>query len=766
MGRVSTLQQTRSAMRAISCVIACATTSWSVPADAAEAAASQRIAQAWKDQHLSPDARANAALAAMTVEEKVALLHAPVAVMIPKDKRPPVPLGAAWIAGVPRLGIKPVSETDASLGVGNMMGMRRGDTATALPSSLALAASWNPDLAQRAGAMIGAEARAKGFGVMLAGGANLVRDPRAGRNFEYLSEDPLLTGVMAGRSIAGIQSNHIVSTLKHFALNDQETGRMVYSVNMPEALMRESDLLALEIANEIGRPGAVMCSYNRIGGTYGCENRFLLTDVLRRDWGFQGFVMSDWGATHSTESIEAGLDRQSGYQLDRKSFLGAELERALASGLVSRAVVDTAARRILRTLFALQLVDDPPVEGLPVDEEAHGRVAQEVAEQGIVLLRNEGGVLPFNRSVHKVVVIGGHADVGVLSGGGSSQVIPIGGATLEVKQKGGGLATLMPRIFGGAAPLEALKEAFPASEVEFVDGAEPSAAAARAEVADVALVFAEKYFTEGSDAADLGLGDGQDELIEAVAKANPRTVVVLETGNPVAMPWRDHVAAILCAWYPGQRGAHAIARVLNGEVNPSGHLPVTWPASVDQLPLPKLPGYDAPKADKSTKESAGPQADRMPFSITYPEGSDVGYRWFDRAKQAPLYGFGYGLSYTNFHFGDLKATGGSQATARCTVTNTGSRSGTAVPQIYVIVPGHAKRLVGWVRVTLAPGESQRVNVSADPRLLANFDAGKRSWIIAPGTYRIELASSAVDTVQIADTRIHGRSIPANVPARH
>ncbi len=719
----------------------------------------------WMNPRLSPDARAELVLAAMTLEEKVALLHSPVPLMVPADERPDVPLSATWTAGVPRLGIAPFAETDASLGVGNLMNMRSGDTATALPSSLALAASWNADLAERAGAMIGSEARAKGFGVLLAGGANLVRDPRAGRNFEYLSEDPLLTGVLAGRSVAGIQSNRIVATLKHLALNDQETGRMVHSVDLPEVAMRESDLLAFEIAHEIGQPGSVMSAYNRVNGTYASENRFLLTDVLRRDWNFTGFVMSDWGGTHSVQALENGLDRQSGYQLDRKAYLGAELVQALAAGSVPQAAVDTAARRILRTMFAHGLVDDPPSPGGPIDEVAHGRLAMEVEEQGIVLLRNEDALLPLSAAVSKITVIGGHADAGVLSGGGSSLVAPNGGWALQIPQGTGVLASLFPRSYGGTAPLAALKSVFAESEIEFVDGTDAVAAATRAGAADVAIVFVEKYFAEGSDSADMALGDGQDALIEAVAGANPRTVVVLQTGNPVAMPWRDHVAAVVCAWYAGQRGADAIARVLSGAVNPSGHLPVTWPASLDQLPLPKLPGSDVPEADEATKAAFSFQADRVPFSMTYPEGSDVGYRWFDRNRQVPLYAFGFGLSYTSFHFGDLEVTGGDTATAGFTVTNTGSRAGATVPQIYVVRRGRAKRLIGWSRVTLAPGETERVKIAADPRLLADFDAGEQAWIIAGGTVHVEIGMSAVDTSLSTSTWIHGRRIAASQRSR-
>ena len=716
----------------------------------------------WLNAKLTPDERAEAALAAMTREEKLALLHVPLAMMVPPAKRPDVPVGAGWIAGVPRLGIAPIAETDASLGVGNLLGMRRGDTATALPSSLALGASWDTELARRAGTMIGSEARAKGFGVMLAGGVNLVRDPRAGRNFEYVSEDPLLAGVLTGHAVAGIQSNRIVSTLKHLALNGQETGRYVYSVDMAEPAMRESDLLAFEIAQEVGQPGSIMCAYNRVNGVYSCESRFLLSEVLRGDWGFKGFVMSDWGATHSVGALQAGLDQQSGEQLDVKPFFGAELEKALMAGAIPQSAVDAAARRILRTLFAYGLVDAPPVAGGPIEEEAHRGVAQEVEEAGAVLLRNEDALLPLAGSTKRIALIGGHANIGVLSGAGSSIVVPLGGWALELRQKGEGLAPVFARSYGASVPFQALKAAFPAAQVDFIDGADPAAAAALAANVDVAIVFAEKWFREGTDSVDMSLGAGQDELIEQVARANPRTVIVLETGNPVAMPWREAVQAILVAWYPGQQGAQAIARILSGEVNPSGHLPMTWPVALEQLPLPKLPGSDVAVADKATKASYGMQADRMPFSFEYPEGSDAGYRWFDRTHATPLYAFGHGLSYTSFRLDNLKLSGGRSVVARFAITNTGVRSGATVAQVYAVRAGRAKRLIGWSRVQLAPGESRHVVVTADPRLLGDFDAERREWVIAEASYQIEVGTSAVDTVLSAIAQLKRRRISVSL----
>ena len=697
------------------------------------AEASNVVRGRWSNQQLSADTRADAALAAMTHGEKIALLNAD-----------PI--------GVPRLGIPAIKETDASLGVANIGNMRKEFVATALPASMLLGASWDPDLAFRGGAMIGSEARASGFGILLAGGANLIRDPRAGRNFEYISEDPLLTGVLAGRSIAGIQSNKMISTMKHFALNNQETGRAVYSVEMSEQSMRETELLAFQIANEVGKPGSVMCSYNRVNGVYACENRFLIRDVLKRDWGYKGFVMSDWGAVHSTEALVNGLDKKSGGNIDTKLFFSKELEPKLADGTVPYTAVDDAARRILRTLFASGLADAPPAQST-IDYHAHAETAQAAAEGGMVLLRNEGNLLPLASTVRRIAVIGGHADIGVLSGGGSSQVVPVGGFALELKHKGP-----IRRSYGGTAPLVALRSEFPNALVDYADGKDVGAAAELARNADVAIVFGEKWSNESDDSADMSLGEGQDELVDAVASANPRSVVILETGNAVTMPWAAKVPAVLTAWYPGQRGGAAIARILSGKVNPSGHLPVTWPAALDQLPLPILPGSDVPRANADVRRAVGYQADRMPFSLRYPEGSDIGYRWFERTAARPLYPFGFGLSYSAFRYDRVKVAGGRALKVRFRVTNIGSRDGADVPQVYVSPPGGTKRLIGWSKPYLKTGESRTITITADPRIIGDFDVASQRWIVRHGQYAVEIAHDAGHAVQSSLLVMHRQRV--------
>jgi len=674
------------------------------------------VAGEWMNQTLSADARASAALAAMTHEEKIQIINAN-----------PI--------GVPRLGIPAVKETDASLGIANIGNLRKGFVATALPASLLLGSSWDTTLAFQTGKMIGSEARAYGFGILLGGGANLIRDPRAGRNFEYISEDPLLTGVLAGHSIAGIQSNKIISTLKHFALNNQETGRAVYSVEIAEKEMRETELLGFQIANEIGNPGAIMCSYNRVNEVYTCENSFLLNDVLRRDWNYKGFVMSDWGAVHSVESLVNGLDQKSGGNIDTKQFFSKELEPKLKDGSIPYQAVDLAASRILRALFASGVSDNPPLAGSTIDYDAHGKIAQAEAESGIVLLQNKNDFLPLPRALKKIVVIGGHALEGVLSGGGSSQVVPVGGFTLEIPHKGP-----IKRSYGGLAPLQALRDAFPESEVEYSDGKDVAAATALARNADVVIVFGEKWSNESDDNADMSLGAGQDALISAIAEANPNTLVVLETGNPVLMPWASKVKSILAAWYPGQRGAAAIARIVSGDVNPSGHLPVTWPLGLEQLPLPTLPGSDVPRANAEVRKTFGFQADRMPFKIRYPEGSGIGYRWFERTKWKPMYPFGFGLSYSSFRYDRLSVSNTANGLVlRFRVKNTSQRDGADVPQLYMSHPGSPRRLIGWAKPFLKAGESKVVEVKAELRAIADFSVAQKKWILPKARYTLELA---------------------------
>jgi len=712
------------------------------------AAAAPAAKPAWMDAKLTPDRRAELVLAKMSLDDQIALLHGDFPTLMGAKRPAGVQVSAGWFPGVPRLGVPPLYESDASLGVANA---RRGpkDDATALPSGLALAATWDEQAAFAGGAMIGMQARQKGFNVLLAGGTNLIREPRNGRNFEYLSEDPLLSGRIAGASIRGIQSNHIISTTKHYLANDQETGRMVASVEIDPAALRESDLLAFEIAIEEGQPGSVMCSYNRIGGTYACEHPAMLNGVLKGDWGWKGFVMSDWGAVHSVDAAVAGLDQESGQQLDKQVFFDAPLKAAVKGGKVPAARVHDMAHRVLRAMFAEGLFDHPVVPG-GLDTAADGAVAQRAAEGGIVLLKNERGVLPLAAAARKIVVIGGRADVGVMSGGGSSQVMPVGSQTFPAPKGapswGGGV------VFHPSAPLAAIKaraQGRLGGEVVFNDGSDPAAAAAAAKGADVVLVFADQWASEGMDVS-LTLSDNQDALVAAVAAANPNTVVVLQTGAPVLAPWAGQVPAIVEAWYPGSRGGEAIARVLFGEVDAQGRLPVSFPASLGQLPRPELPG-----AKDFVVEGLANVAPMKPFDIRYDEGSDVGYRWFAKTGSAPLFPFGRGLSYTSFRYSGLKVAGGRTLVASFTVTNTGKRPGVDTPQVYLtdLAGRKQQRLIGWSKVALKPGESRTVTVSADPRLTASWDEAGHGWRVAAGTYSVFVGADAASPSLRGEARL-------------
>lgn len=708
------------------------------------------------DASLPPRQRAQLALDQMTEQEKLSLVHGMIAARWGGEPKPPGSIGSAgYVSGVPRLGIPALQETDAELGVANPGEVRHGDAATAMPSDLALASTWSPGMARLQGQSVAEEARAKGFNVLLGGTANLIRDPRGGRNFEYFSEDPLLTGVMAGSMIEGVQSRgRIISTIKHFALNAQETDRVVLDARIDRAATRESDLLAFEIAIEHGRPGSVMCAYNQVNGSYSCENDWLLNEVLKTDWGYPYFVMSDWGAVHSTaRSAMAGLDQESGEQLDTQNFFADGLPQAINHGEVPKARLDDMARRVLTSIFAHGLADEPG-SSMVADFSASERTALLIARQGAVLLRNQG-LLPLPADTRKLVVIGAQADRGVPSGGGSSQVIPRGG--IAAKEQ---IDENRAMIFDPGSPLEAIRLQFPRARIDFDDGSSPARAAAAAAEADAVVIFVDQYMTETADAPSLNLPGRQDRLIDAVTRANPRAAVVLETGGPVLMPWLEHTAAVLDAWYPGQKGGEAIAEILSGAANPSGRLPLTFPASEDQLPHPKIQGD--PNGAPIGPVGRGGRYGAM-FTALYDEGAAVGYKWFVKRAEKPLFPFGFGLSYTKFDLSELAVNvSGRTVTASATVRNSGERAGLATPQFYLTGPEGAHilmRLVGWDRLDLKPGEERQVTVSIDPRLLATFDEGARKWRIQPGGYQLTAGFDSEERPLAANFELQSASLP-------
>ena len=734
-------------------------------------AAPVAAAPPWTNCMLPPQARATAVVKAMTPEEKFSLLHGyfpPMAMGKPSTPTDMIP-SAGEVPGVPRLGIPELRESDASLGVANQIEQRTGDVATALPASLAIAASFDPAVAYAGGAMIGAEARAKTFNVLLAGGVDLTRDPWGGRDFEYVGEDPLLAGVMAGESIRGVQSNHIVSTAKHYAMNTQETGRTVLDARINGPAMRESDLLAFQIAIERGHPGSVMCSYNLVNGTHACENPFLLVDVLREDWHYPGFVMSDWGGVHSAaKAADAGLDQDSGQELDKELYF-AKLPQAIASGEVSQARLDQMVTHILTGVIATGLYDHPTLRtAQPIDYAAHALVAQRAAEEGLVLLRNEG-LLPIAAKAKHILLVGGHADVGVLSGGGSSQVRSVGGVPVEIPLKSGPAASFARITYHNSSPLRSLRVALPNADVSFVDGSDPAAAARASKRADIILVFATQWRTEAEDVPNLALPDNQDALIEAVAAANSKTAVVLETGGPVLMPWLDRVGAVVEAWYPGQRGGEALADLLTGRADFTGHLPITFPATEDQAPRPypvNLAAFQKAEVDAAPNPGETSPTEPPAFTVDYQEGADVGYRWYEAKGLKPLFPFGYGLSYAHFSYAHLVVTDCHALSVSFDITNDGDRLSAAVPQLYVAPAAGSwpARLAGFERVALKPGETRQVMLTAEPRILARWDEQAHTWRIAPGAYRVTLGRSATDTALAGAATLAGKSAARPCPA--
>lgn len=715
------------------------------------ACAASAVTAGAQSSRVNAEERAADAVSKMTLDEKLQLVFSYFATDW-QGQHPPAGVrygSAGFVPGIPRLGIPPQWETDAGIGVATQGGAEQKRLRTALPSGIATAATWNPGIAYKGGQMIGAEARASGFNVMLGGGVDLARDPRNGRNFEYAGEDPLLAGTIAGAEIAGIQSNHIIATTKHYALNDLETGRKGHDARIDRGAARMSDLLAFQFAIERGQPGSVMCAYNRVNGDYACENSWLLNDVLKSDFGFRGYVMSDWGAVHSTEKAALnGLDQESGWPFDEKPYFRKPLKAAVIAGRVPQARIDDMARRVVHALYATGAADNPVSDNAPIDYPADEAVSEADSEQSIVLLKNDGSLLPVGQGARKIVVIGGHADRGVLAGSGSSLVYPRGGNAVP------GLAPTGwpgPVTYYPSSPLEALRSLAPKASISFIDGTNAAAAAAAARDADVAIVFATQWSSESID-VPMTLDGAQNALIEAVAAANPRTAVVLETNSGVVMPWATRVPAIVEAWYPGTLGGRAIARVLTGEVNPSGHLPVTFYAADSQLPRPVRPG------GKSETDV---------FTINYSEGAAVGYKWMDRQNLKPLFPFGHGLSYTQFRFGPISASPAASGGIhlRFTLRNVGQRRGMAVGQVYASPAAGGweapKRLVGFSKVDLAPGQAKTVDIDVDPRLLASFDERTHSWRIAGGKYRLMLGASSADLMSNTTVNLPPLSLPSN-----
>ncbi|HLP02915.1 MAG TPA: glycoside hydrolase family 3 C-terminal domain-containing protein [Opitutaceae bacterium] len=694
------------------------------------------------------DERVGDLLPLLTLEEKLGLIHA--------DSK-------FSTAGVPRLGIPKLWISDGPHGVREEISAhswrpagRTDDFSTWLPVSIALAATWNPELAQAYGGVLAAEARARGKHILLGPGVNLQRTPLNGRTFEYLGEDPWLAARMAVGVIRGLQAGDVAACVKHFALNNQEHERGTINVEVDERALRELYLAPFEAAVREAGVWSVMGAYNKFGGQYCCHNAYLLNDVLKGEWGFRGLVMSDWGGTHSTaEAARDGLDLEMGTRGPYENyFLAAPFRAAIERGEFPLALLDDKVRRNLRVLLATRALDGRAPGAL--NTRAHQALARKVAEEGLVLLKNSGALLPLDLAqVRRIAVIGDNA-VRLQAHGGQSSEIK---AFYEITP----LAGLLERVDGRAdvtfslgvvAPKYRRLESFDVTgSAEYAEAPDRQLdpaelierAVAAAQRADVAIVVAglnhERHNdTESTDRLSLELPYGQPELIARVAAANPRTIVVLVAGSPVAMdPWLEKTPAVVQAWYAGMEGGRALASVLFGDVNPSGKLPCTFPRRL---------------ADSAAHASGLPR--HYPGeagTVHYDEGLLVGYRWNDAKGVEPLFPFGFGLSYTTFELARLAVTPGGEdgavATVECAVTNTGARAGAEVVQVYVeavspAVERPVRELKGFAKIALQPGETRPVRIALGPRAFSYYSPERRAWIADAGEYRIVIGRSSRD----------------------
>jgi len=697
------------------------------------------------------DTRAAALVGQLTTDEKVQLVHG---TGIPNagfgGPFPSGVNGAGYIPGISRLGIPALSMADSAGGV-NVA----NSNATALPAPVALAASWDPQLANAYGARIATELRVLGYGEGLGGGVNLTREPRDGRTFEYMGEDPVLSGTLSAARTTGTQAQKVIATIKHYAMNDQETNRMTSNSVVDERTMRETELLAFELGVKQGQPGNVMCSYNLVNGIYACEDPYLLTSVLKTEWGFKGVVQSDWTATHSTVAAAlAGLDEEepgdvgdtSALGFSLPSYFSTGLKAAVTAGSVPMSRLNDMVQRKLRTMIRYGVFDSPPTPGGAVDQAAGNAFALQTAQQSAVLLKNatpanaSAPVLPLSAaSLSSIVVIGGHADVGVISGGGSGAVPAAAGNAVSGCTSSSPLLSTCATWYK-SSPLTAIKAKAPSATVSYVDGTDANAAATAAAQADVAIVFATQWETEGADLTTLGLPSNttdtfnqtydQNALITAVAAKAKRVIVVLENGSPVLMPWLGNVHGVLESWYPGVQGGQAIADLLFGDINPSGKLPITFPQQDSDLPQATISPSDT--------------------TVNYSEGLMMGYRWYDAKQIQPLFPFGFGLSYTTYAYSGISAhaDGSGNVTVTFTVKNTGSRAGAEAAQVYAKLPSGLgeppQRLVGWQKVSLQPGQSQQVSVSVPAKLLSTWDAANHKWKLNAGAYGLVAGASSRD----------------------
>jgi len=651
--------------------------------------------QPWMNQSLPPDERANLLVRQMTLDEKIFQIH-----MMDTREHP------REVEGIPRLGIPPFKVTNGPLGAGPG-DSRAPQPATALPAALGLGASWDPALASQFGRIAGQEVADRGEDLIEGPGVNIARVPRNGRNFEYFSEDPFLSGKMGAAEVEAIQKQKVIAEVKHYAANNQETNRKTINEVIDERTLREIYLPAFETVVKEAKPGAVMAAYPSVDGEFCSENTHLLKDILRGEWGFQGFVQSDYtGTGNAARAGNAGLDLAM-----KPNHYSEEMKAAITNGAISEATVDKMVALRFAEMFQYGMFDNAPMPK-PIPAKEDGGVERSISEQCAVLLKNSGDILPLNaKAIHAIAVIGPYAGAAHTGGSGSSAVRPI----------------------YTVAPVDGIKSHVGADvTVTYDAGADPAAAAAIAKSADVALVMVGDKDGEGKDRPNLKLPNNQDALIAAVAAANPKTIVVLKTGGAVLMPWLNQVPAVLEAWYPGEEDGNVVGDLVFGDADPSGKLPVTFPVTEAEVPAhtpEQYPGVNG--------------------TVTYSEKLEVGYRWYDAQNVAPLFPFGFGLSYTTFNVANLSVSNYSEKTGvrvGFDITNTGQREGAEVAQVYVAAPHDAgeppKQLKGFAKVKLNPGQTQHVNIYLDARAFSIWNVDAHRWMLAPGQHEILVGTSS------------------------
>jgi len=668
--------------------------------------AEQQMSRPWNSKVLTPGQRANLLIKQMSLDEKIAMVHGSV--------QKPAKTYVGYVPANLRLGIPAISLADGRAGVGN-----HAHDVTLLPAPIAVASSWDVGLINEYGKVLGQEQWAKGTNVELGPSIDVVRVPEWGRTFESYGEDPYFNGQMAIAEINGIQSQGPIADANMYLTMNQEKNRFKEDSIVDERTLREIYFPPFEASIREGHVGTVMCAYVKTNGIYSCENPFLLNDMLRKDLHFDGWIMSDWGAVHSTvASVRGGLDQE----MPDDKFYGDALKTAVIGGQVSMHDLDSHVRNILVAMFRQGLFDKKQLGNWTANVRSleHDAFSRTVAEQGTVLLKNDHSTLPLSETA-SIVVIGeaGGSDPKVEGAGSSAVVAPY-----------------------KVSPLDGIRNRVGAKErITYADGSDLDVVAKLAHDADVAIVFVHTDDSEGGDRPDLRLPGNQDELISAVARVSKKTIVVLDTGGPVLMPWIDEVAGVIEAWYPGQEDGNAIAAVLYGDVNPSAKLPLTFARSADGIP--------------TAQEEQWPGVNGL---STYSEKLNVGYRWYDATHTQPLFPFGFGLSYTTFKLSDLVVKPAKLESAtqhmpqrvlvRLNVTNTGAREGAEVVQAYVAQPaGNGEppyQLRGFAKVQLKAGETKSVRFLLDERSFSIYDASLHRWISPNGTYEVLVGTSSRD----------------------